>query len=52
MLRPMDYERKLVKQSLQEYYKKKIIKKKKLFCVTAKCGIVFDKRKGSSRDRI
>lgn len=39
MLRPMDYERKLLKQNLQNERLKKII----VFCVTAKCGIVLTK---------
>lgn len=38
---------------LTKVYKQKQKKEeKKLFCVTAKCGIVLTKRKGSSRDRI
>lgn len=44
----MDYERKLLKQSLQttnakKKKRKQKIEEKKLFCVTAKCGIVLTK---------
>lgn len=55
MLRPMDYERKLFKQSLQEYRKNNFLFlffKEIVFVWLQNVVLFFDKRKGSSRDRI